>query len=157
MDKNVVITPCDYTNEKHTRAVETLINAYISDDMGGGEVLDEGRKVRLIEELRGRFGAVVLLAKMGEEFVGLLVAFENFSTFLVKPMVNIHDIIVLKEYRGQGIGRRLMEAVIDEAKRRGSARVTLEVREDNGVAQKLYRELGFKETSPKMLYWRMEL
>ncbi|GAB6013022.1 GNAT family N-acetyltransferase [Viscerimonas tarda] len=44
-------------------------------------------------------------------YAGMLVAFENFSTFTVRPVINIHDLIVLKDYRSLGVGRSLMEAI----------------------------------------------
>jgi ribosomal protein S18 acetylase RimI-like enzyme len=96
----------------------------------------------------------VLLAVQQDVFCGLLVAFENFSTFTVQPMINIHDVIVHSEFRGQGIGRQLMTALVAEAGQRQCSRVTLEVRQDNQSAQKLYRSLGFTDTEPPMFYWR---
>lgn len=101
--------------------------------------------------------AIVLLAQTDGVFTGLLVAFENFSTFTAKPMVNIHDVFVLKAYRGLGIGRKLMDAVIAEAGDRKCSFVTLEVRTDNPAAQSLYKSLGFDGTKPDLLYWRKDL
>jgi ribosomal protein S18 acetylase RimI-like enzyme len=89
--------------------------------------------------------------------VGLLVGFENFSTFTVRPMINIHDVIVHPACRGRGIGRMLMNALIAEATKRGCSRISLEVRHDNAPAQHLYASLGFDETNPGMYYWRKNL
>jgi ribosomal protein S18 acetylase RimI-like enzyme len=150
----VTVTPCDYSNPKHVQAVSSLINAYIGDEMGGGKPLSESEQLRLVEGLNTHPKSIVLLAETGGVFVGLLTAFENFSTFTAKPMVNIHDVIVLKEYRGKGIGRQLMTAIVSEAENRGSSRVTLEVRKDNPPAQNLYKSLGFEDTDPAMFYWR---
>jgi ribosomal protein S18 acetylase RimI-like enzyme len=125
------------------------------DEMGDAE--DKKAEDFLIQKLAAHPTAIVLLAEYGGEFAGLLIAFENIATFAAKPMINIHDIIVLKEYRGKGVGRLLMSAVIDEAKNRDCVRVTLEVREDNKIARRLYKSMGFKATKPKMLYWRKEL
>jgi ribosomal protein S18 acetylase RimI-like enzyme len=47
-----------------------------------------------------------------------------------------------------------MEAVAAESKERRCCRITLEVREDNRIAQKLYKSMGFEPTVPEMLYWR---
>jgi GNAT superfamily N-acetyltransferase len=50
---------------------------------------------------------------------------------------------VVPEARRTGLGRRVMEAVIDVARARGCATVQLEVLEQNAGAIALYRELGF--------------
>lgn len=50
---------------------------------------------------------------------------------------------VLRPYRGQGIGRRLLEACIACSWEIGLARLELEVRGDNEHAIRLYRRLGF--------------
>jgi ribosomal protein S18 acetylase RimI-like enzyme len=50
-----------------------------------------------------------------------------------------------------------MNGIVNEAARRGAARLTLEVRKDNLIAQRLYQSLGFEETSPGMYYWRKYL
>jgi ribosomal protein S18 acetylase RimI-like enzyme len=151
------ITACDYSNPEHLNAIASLINAYIDDEMGGGKPLSQIEQLRLVEGLNNHPKSIVFLAETAGIFAGLLTAFENFSTFTVKPMVNIHDIFVLKEYRGKGVGRQLMNALISEAKNRGSSRVTLEVRKDNNKAQALYKSLEFEETDPEMFYWRKYL
>ena len=50
---------------------------------------------------------------------------------------------VLKEYRGQGIGERLMRTALDRARLIGLERVELDVYASNGPAIKLYEKLGF--------------
>jgi ribosomal protein S18 acetylase RimI-like enzyme len=148
---------CDYNNPAHLQAVRSLLNGYIEDEMGGGKPLSAEEQVELTDELSRRPTAVALLAGCGGVYCGLLVAFENYSTFTVRPMMNIHDVFVLKTYRGKGVGRRLMQAAVEEAKKRNCSRITLEVRQDNVVAQRLYRSVGFDETDPPMYYWRMGL
>ena len=56
---------------------------------------------------------------------------------------DIQTIAVAEDARGGGHGRRLMTELLDEAERRGAARVFLEVRADNPVAHGLYESLGF--------------
>jgi ribosomal protein S18 acetylase RimI-like enzyme len=57
----------------------------------------------------------------------------------------ICNVVVDKEYRGQGIGRRLTERAIDQAKANGARAAVLQVRHDNPPALHLYTDLGFEE------------
>lgn len=50
---------------------------------------------------------------------------------------------LLEEYRGQGIGEKLIRTALDEAKLRGLTRVELTVREPNVSAMALYKKVGF--------------
>lgn len=56
---------------------------------------------------------------------------------------------VLPAYRGQGIGRRLLQACIDKAWAKGLARIELEVRADNVRAIALYQAMGFTHEALK--------
>ena len=156
-ETKVNIHECDFENADDLTAIGTLLNAYIKDHFGGGEQLNKLHQLRLVDALNEHPKSIVLLAEIDYVRCGMIVAFENFSTFSVKPMINIHDVIVLKEYRGKGIGKILMEGIEKIAISRGCCRLTLEVREDNPIARRLYESMGFGETEPKMLYWRKYL
>lgn len=56
----------------------------------------------------------------------------------------ISNVVVQPEWRGQGIGRRLAEAAIADARQSGALSVILQVYQDNAVALRLYKELGFR-------------
>ncbi|WP_035607310.1 GNAT family N-acetyltransferase [Haloferula sp. BvORR071] len=56
---------------------------------------------------------------------------------------------VLKEHRGQGLGKRLLEATIDEAQRIGLEKIELSVYLSNEPAIALYRSFGFVEEGLK--------
>jgi RimJ/RimL family protein N-acetyltransferase len=57
---------------------------------------------------------------------------------------------LVKEHRGRGLGRRLMEAALAAAKSQGLERVELEVFASNAAAVTLYRKLGFREEGRKL-------
>ena len=98
----IVINP--YADVFHARAIVEILDSYASDPMGGGESLAPRTRQNLIAELRRRPWIVTLLALREDQPVGLLIAIEGFSTFSAKPLLNIHDVAVLPECRGQGIG-----------------------------------------------------
>lgn len=77
------------------------------------------------------------LAVVGGRSVGYVIY------WVLPGEVDIHNLAVHPAYRRQGIGRSLLQAVIEEAKLIGCTRVTLEVRKSNEAAQKLYHSLGF--------------
>lgn len=88
-----------------------------------------------------------LLAVEGEKAVGYIIY------WLLPGEIDIHNLAVHPAYRRQGIGRALLQAVIGEAKRRGSVGVTLEVRTSNEAAQRLYQSLGFVASGVRKGYY----
>ena len=66
---------------------------------------------------------------------------------------HITNIAVLSEYRGQGIGRRLTEGLMQYLSNLGAAYATLEVRKSNEVAQNLYVSLGFIKLGVRKRYY----
>jgi ribosomal protein S18 acetylase RimI-like enzyme len=121
--------------------------------MGGGKLIHGDRTEKLISGLRDLPTSLVFLAVVNNKFIGLCNCFVSFATFTVKKIINIHDIVVLNEYRGYGVGKKLMEEVISYARKLDCSKVTLEVREDNIAAQNLYKDMGFTECEPKMYFW----
>lgn len=67
---------------------------------------------------------------------------------------DIQTVAVAEAARGRGLGRRLMEALLAEAERRGVAEVFLEVRADNEPAQRLYASLGFERIAVRPHYYQ---
>ena len=79
-----------------------------------------------------------------------------------KPLINIHDVIVSRRWRGQGIARQMLTQVEDIARQRGCCKLTLEVLEGNKAAQRSYRGLGFEgyQLVPEMgraMFWEKPL
>lgn len=124
-----------------------------------GEELSEGGE-QVLRELRllSRLGPLSLLAiGMGSEVDGL---FNGYvweqegrvvgNVTLSRPTRHptrwqISNVAVLETWRGQGIGRRLVEAAINLVLRRGGHTAYLFVRQNNPAAIHLYKSLGFVE------------
>lgn len=139
-------------NPAHLRAAIHLLDLYARDAMGMGRSLSAQVKRRLASGL-ARHGAIVLLARRGGEFIGQAVCFKRYSTFAARPMLNVHDLIVVPAYRERGVGRLLLAAVEKLARRGRCCRITLEVRSDNAGTQSLYRGCGILPGDPPYEYW----
>jgi ribosomal-protein-alanine N-acetyltransferase len=66
----------------------------------------------------------------------------------------VANIAVSAAARGDGVGARLLDAALAEARRRGVLQVFLEVRESNTVARRLYASRGFLELGRRRRYYR---
>ena len=137
------IVRADYRNPVHAAALIAVLDSYAHDAMGGGEGLTVFAKENLIPALAERGNAFSVLAFDGELAVGLVNCFEGFSTFAVKPLVNVHDVAVLPSHRGRGIAQLMMAEIERIAVERGCCKLTLEVLGANVGAQALYKKLGF--------------
>ncbi len=135
----------DYRNPADLEAVIAVTDAYAQDPMGGGRPLPEDVKDRLRRDLPAWPGAFSLLAESDTgEALGVANCFTGYGTFSGRPLVNIHDLAVVPEARGRGVGAALLAGVEAEARARGCGKITLEVRDDN-PADRLYRRSGFTD------------
>jgi len=66
---------------------------------------------------------------------------------------HVTTIAVAPELRGQRLGEEMLVCLLDEAIARGASWITLEVRESNEAAQRLYRKYGFTVVSTRRGYY----
>lgn len=144
---SIEIISADLSNTAHTSVFMTLLDAYAKDPMGGGIGLSEFTKGNLVDALKQRPYIVVLLAMKDKQAVGFLNAIEGFSTFACRPLMNVHDVFVLPEYRGQGISKQLFCAIESDARSKHCCKMTLEVLEGNQIATSAYRSFGYQPFS----------
>ncbi|WP_207869160.1 GNAT family N-acetyltransferase [Brevundimonas goettingensis] len=137
------VVRADYGDPIHAAAVVELLDAYARDPMGGKHPLSLAVREGLIPALAARPDALSVLAFVDGAPAGLVNVFEGFSTFRCAPLLNVHDVAVLAEYRGLGLARRMLALVEAIALERGCCKLTLEVLEGNHPAKALYRSLGF--------------
>ncbi|OOZ42911.1 GNAT family N-acetyltransferase [Solemya elarraichensis gill symbiont] len=137
------IIQADYSNKKHRGDIPMLLDAYASGPMVGGTPLKAKVKQNLVHELSRRPYAFSVIAYVDECPAGLVNCFEAFSTFACKPLANIHDVMVLNKYRGNGICQKMLEKVESIAIARGCSKLTLEVLTNNDAAKAAYEKFGF--------------
>ena len=95
---------------------------------------------------------VALVAEENGEVVGFVNA--NFRRQLhhLAPVGTIDELVVDANRRGRRIGERLVEAVLEEARRRGADVVEVMTHERRERARAFYRRCGFEATSIKLVH-----
>jgi len=144
---SIRIVEADLSLAEHQEAVLAMVDAYSRDAMGNGKPLDQDVRTRLIPGLQKHPTTLIFLAFDGVQPIGAAVCFIGFSSFAAKPIINIHDFVVLPTSRGKGIGRRLLEAVEAKARELGCCKLTLEVMDKNHQAIRMYQAAGFERYS----------
>ncbi|CRM72653.1 GNAT family acetyltransferase [Pseudomonas sp. 2822-15] len=159
---DILVLQASYTNPVHADAIGLVLNHYAEDPMGGGHALPADLLLQLPAELAKRPHAFSVLAFVGGEPAGLVNCFEGFSTFACRPLINVHDVAVMNQFRGLGLSQKMLLKVEEIARQRGCCKITLEVLEGNDVAQAAYRKFGFDDSifdpaHGRMLFWSKAL
>lgn len=107
------------------------------------------RGLRLILD-DGRIGKLFVL-RVDDKLVGMANALITISTSEGGRVLWLEDVIVAPDYRGQGLGRGLVEYVLAWAREQGMLRVTLLTDDDNYAAQSFYKTLGFQASQMRVM------
>jgi GNAT superfamily N-acetyltransferase len=86
--------------------------------------------------------AKALVAEVGDKVVGVVTYYDIYSTFLAKPGLWLDDLYIYNEFRGRGIGKRLMEALCNVALEAGCGRIDWIVARDNENGRSFYESIG---------------
>ena len=102
------------------------------------------------ERLRGRMenpSAFLLVADGGGEIVGMAVGMQGLADDGAGPPIeglcHVGAVFVAPNHWGEGLGGRLVDAVLAEARARNYARAQLWTHAENSRAQRLYERRGF--------------
>lgn len=105
-------------------------------------------------ELQGRNNHLMLVARIDSheqtrrsKLAGYIVA------RMGADELHINNVAVREDYRRRGIGRRLLDCILEEGKRAGATAAFLELRAGNSAALALYEECGFRITSRRKQYY----
>ena len=95
---------------------------------------------------------VVFVAERAGEIVGYVFAgVEPRSWKELRDTAGfVHDVLVVEDARGAGVGERLIEAAAEWLLARGAPRVMLWTAAKNDRAQRLFERLGFRRTMIEM-------
>ena len=94
-----------------------------------------------------RAPAVCLVLRDGRLVLGYLIF------WLLPPEIHILNIAVRPDFRGQGLGRLLMDYLLEYGRETKTAKIFLEVRPSNKPAMSLYKRTGFNLTGVRPNYY----
>ncbi len=166
----------DLADPQDRAGMIAMLRMYHAEPMGAACELPMDRAERVAREVAARPGALVIVAWASPADramdpkapdatnaltaltpAGYCLCFEGYSSFAAAPLINLHDVAVAPAFRGQGVVKMMFDAIEAEARRRGCARLTLEVREDNIPAIKAYKRFGFEFPEPKEWFMKKSL
>jgi [ribosomal protein S18]-alanine N-acetyltransferase len=99
------------------------------------------------QELETNRLAHYIVARCGDLIVGFA------GIWLLVDEAHVTTFATRKSWRRQGIGERLLLALLDLARTRGAHEATLEVRPSNLPARRLYEKYGFKVVGVRPRYY----
>lgn len=102
------------------------------------------------KEIRENKVARYMVAKSADEVLGFC------GAHIILDEAHIINMAVKESARKQGIGSRLMEAVLQYASNLGASYITLEVRQSNRAAVALYQKFGFIKAGIRKGYYHGE-
>jgi ribosomal-protein-alanine acetyltransferase len=91
---------------------------------------------------------LALVAEHQTEIIGLIIGAK------VGDEAEIFNLAVKDSHRRRGVGKQLVENILEEWSKFNLSRVFLEVRESNAAAIELYDGLGFRRVGRRLKYYR---
>ena len=120
-----------YSHGDHDRLV-ALLKAVFPGDTGHNEPA-------AVIEAKLKVDDLIYVAETGDHLIGCCMGgYDGVRGWL-------YSVSVLEEYRREGVGAKLVRAVVTKLKEQGCIKVNLQVRADNTEVTNFYQKLGFKE------------
>lgn len=95
---------------------------------------------KVIEGKGIRFSVVINDKEAGRAFLYIL-----HNNLHKKPFGFLEDVFIDESFRGQGIGTKLLNEIIEEAKRNECYKIVATSRHSRDRVHKLYKRLGFQD------------
>ena len=95
-----------------------------------------------------------LVAEINDSVIGFINFTIRETILHSAPAGLIDELVVSKDHRGKGVGRKLVQVAIEKCKQLGCCEVEVSTELSNINARKFYKKMGFKE---KGLLFEMDL
>ncbi|WP_027723051.1 GNAT family N-acetyltransferase [Maridesulfovibrio zosterae] len=109
--------------------------------------VERSKQLDGLRMMLGNPRASILVADHDGEVVGMCTGQIVISTAEGGPSILVEDVVVRKDFQGQGIGLMLMKGIYDFAKKNRATRLQLLADCDNSTALEFYDKIGWERTS----------
>ena len=117
----------------------------LRDETGGMDQTDIDTIQKNLEELIESPSNHMLVARDGTKLIGFVNFLIRKTVLHESPSGLIDELIIIDEYRGKGVGRKLISEVIQRCRRQGCCELEVSTLMSNQKARSFYRECGFNE------------
>jgi ribosomal protein S18 acetylase RimI-like enzyme len=125
---------------------------------GIAETVKELHKLKSTPDDLRRFGFgekpafETLIAEVDGRFAGCCLYIQSFSTWIGRPGVYVQDFYVADEFRGQGVGERMLSRLAAITRNRDGRYIRLAVDTQNFRAQAFYTRTGIKHSDTEQIH-----
>lgn len=152
----MVTSPAAQITIRHGRPedAETIHAALL----GIAETVGELHKVTSTPDDIRRFGFganpafETLIAEADGIFAGLCLYFPSFSTWQGRPGAYVQDLYVAENFRGLGVGEKLLRRLAAVTRKRGGCYIRLSVDTENFRAQAFYQRIGIRPVKDEQIH-----
>jgi ribosomal protein S18 acetylase RimI-like enzyme len=95
----------------------------------------------------------LFVATLSGRITGMVNLLFSISTAEGGPVAWLDDMVVHRDFRGQGIGPALLRTGQAHAREQGCLRITLHTDDDNHAAQGIYEKAGFVRSGMQVWRW----
>lgn len=118
-------------------------------------VIDSIKQTNGLKLLLEMPDSIALVVQIEDQIIAMATVQKLVSTAMGDYVGLIEDVVVAQTYRAQGIGKKLLYALIGACDAMGIKRLALGADQRNQNALAFYEKLGFKSSNMGILYYTM--
>lgn len=96
-----------------------------------------------LEKMLGRSDIEIWVARDGSRIVGMATLIILHKMYVISS--NAEDIVIDEKYRGQGLGKGLMEKLVERARAHGAERIEFTSNPSRIAGNTMYQKIGFEK------------
>lgn len=155
LNMNIIIRKA---KDEDFHIIQSLNQALFQEEFDGGHDTclqlswpEEEKEVRYYRDALSKDEYVAYVAEHGDEAIGYLIGcMKNKYSYRTVHSCELDNMYVKKEWRRKGIGRRLVQAFMKQARKRGIERMFVSAYAKNNTAISFYTACGFFDRSTEM-------